>query len=154
MMTMERQMMPGMMSAGMMSGMTMNPPMPAATGMNMMVIPRCTMRMEMCDGGMKMTCACEDTMSASMLQNLCTMMKGSMVTCCMMMNGMMMVTCNMMMGMCRFEMTRDGVTMTCTSGDPECCKMIQACCQAMMAMMQSGCTCCLCMNNTPVCCSC
>jgi hypothetical protein len=76
-----------------------------------------------------------------------------MVSCCMMMNGMMMMNCNMMMGMCRFDMTKDGITMTCTSGDPQCCKMIQACCDAMMAMMGAGCACCLCMNNTPICCS-
>ena len=65
----------------MMPGMTMNPPMPAATGMNMMVIPRCTMKMEKCDGGMKMTCVCEDAMSVGMLHNLCTMLSGSMVNC-------------------------------------------------------------------------
>ena len=146
MITMERQMM--------MPGMTMNPPMmPAPTPMNMMVIPRCTMNMEKCDGGMKMICVCEDAMSANMLQNLCAMLSGSMVSCCMMMNGMMMMNCNMTMGMCRCENTKDGITMTCTSGDAACSKMIQACCDAMMAMMESGCTCCLCMNNTPVCCS-
>ena len=145
MMTMERQMM--------MPGMTMNQPMGGTTGMNMMVIPRCTMKMEKCDGGMKMMCTCEDAMSASMLQNLCTMLSGSMVSCRMMMNGMMMMNCNMTMGMCRFDMTKDGMTMTCTSGDKECCKMIQACCDAMMTMMDAGCVCCLCMNNTPVCCS-
>jgi hypothetical protein len=32
--------------------------------------------------------------------------------------------------------------------------MIQACCDCMMAMMQAGCTCCLTMNNMPVCCGC
>jgi hypothetical protein len=146
MMTMERQMM--------MPGMTMNPPMTGTTGMNMMVIPRCTMKMEKCDGGMKMMCDCEDKMSAGMLQNLCTMLSGSMVSCCMMMNGMMMMNCNMTMGMCRFEMTKQGIMMICTSGDANSCKMIQACCDAMMAMMEAGCACCLCMNNTPVCCSC
>jgi hypothetical protein len=145
MMTMERQMM--------MPGMTMNQPMGGTAGMNMMVIPRCTMKMEKCDGGMKMMCTCEDTMSTSMLQNLCTMLSGSMVSCCMMMNGMMMMNCNMTMGMCRFEMTKEGMMMTCTSGDKDCCKMIQACCDAMMTMMDAGCVCCLCMNNTPVCCS-
>jgi hypothetical protein len=127
--------------------------MTGTTGMNMMVIPRCTMKMEKCDGGMKMTCVCEDKMSAGMLQNLCTMLSGSMVSCCMMMNGMMMMNGNMMMGMCRFDMTKDGMTMTCTSGDAQCCKMIQACCDTMTAMMDAGCACCLCMNNTPVYCS-
>ena len=145
MMTMERQMM--------MPGMSMNQPMTGSTGMNMMVIPRCTMKMEKCDGGMKMMCMCEDAMSASMLQNLCTMLSGSMVSCSTMMNGMTMMNCNMMMGMCRFDMTKNGMTMTCTSGDKECCRMIQACCDAMTTMMDAGCVGCLSMNNTPVCCS-
>jgi hypothetical protein len=30
--------------------------------------------------------------------------------------------------------------------------MIQSCCDAMMTMMMCGCTCCISMNNTPVCC--
>jgi hypothetical protein len=30
--------------------------------------------------------------------------------------------------------------------------MIQACCDCMNAMMQAGCTCCMMMNNNPVCC--
>jgi hypothetical protein len=30
--------------------------------------------------------------------------------------------------------------------------MIQACCECMSTMMQSGCTCCVMMNNMPVCC--
>ena len=64
-----------------------------------------------------------------MLQNLCTMMAGGMCSCCMMMNGMMVCCCNMMMGMCKCEMTDGmGVCVTCTSGDKDCCAMIQACC--------------------------
>jgi hypothetical protein len=72
----------------------------------------------------------------------------------MMMNGMMVCCCNLTMGMCKCEMTKDGVCMTCTSGDAKCCDMIQACCDCMCTMMKSGCTCCLVMNNTPVCCCC
>jgi hypothetical protein len=30
--------------------------------------------------------------------------------------------------------------------------MIQACCDCLATMMKNGCTCCLLMNNTPVCC--
>jgi hypothetical protein len=30
--------------------------------------------------------------------------------------------------------------------------MIQACCDCMSAMMEAGCTCCVMLNNTPVCC--
>ena len=146
MMTMERPtmgmqtMMPGMSSA-----------MPAAN-MNMMMIPSCTMKMEKCDGGMKMMCMSDDAMAVSMMQNMAKMLCGGMVSCSMMMNGMMMMTCNMMMGMCKCEMTPKGMMITCTSGDADCCKMIQCCCDAMMAMMMAGCTCCMSMNNTPCCC--
>jgi hypothetical protein len=30
--------------------------------------------------------------------------------------------------------------------------MIQSCCECMAGMMKAGCTCCLMMNGTPVCC--
>ncbi len=147
--TMERN------SMGMMGASTMPAPMMGGmASMNMMMIPRCTMKMEKCDGGMKMMCSCADATAAAMMQNLCTMMGGSMVSCCMMMNGMMMMCCNMAMGMCTCEMTKDGMCMMWTSGDAKCCAMIQACCDAMMEMMKNGCTCCMSMNNTPVCCGC
>ena len=55
-------------------------PMPAGT--NMMMVPRCTMKMEKCPGGMKITCTCDDKMSAGMMQNLCTMLAGGMCSCC------------------------------------------------------------------------
>lgn len=59
---------------------------------------------------------------------------------------------HMMMGMCKCEMTKDGMYFTCTSSDDKCCKMIQSCGESMLAMMECNCTCCLCMNNTPICC--
>src|SRR2546426_511978 len=46
------------------------------------------MTMKQCAGGLTITCTCDDTMSAAMLQNLCTMLAGGLCTCCMMMNGM------------------------------------------------------------------
>jgi hypothetical protein len=91
-------------------------------------------------------------MAVGMLQNLCDMLAGSMMSCCMMNNGMMMACFNMTMGMCKADMMKNGVTITCTSGDEQCCKMIQECCDCMMAMMKCGCSCCLCLNNMPVCC--
>src|SRR5258708_570939 len=123
-------------------------------GMNMMMVPRCTMKMEKMAGGMKMTCTCDDAMACSMMQNLCTMLAGGMCSMCCLMNGMMVCNCNMMMGMCKCEMTEKGMVMTCTSGDKACCDMIQACCDCMSGMMKAGCTCCLMMNNPPVCCGC
>lgn len=136
-----------------MTGMGM-PSMPGmSAGMNMMMVPRCTMMMEKCEGGMKIVCKCDDKMAAGTLQSLCTMLAGTMCSCAMMMNGMMVCCCNMMMGMCKCEMTEDGCVMTCTSGDGDCCKMIQACCDCMTSMMDAGCCCCMMMNNMPVCCS-
>lgn len=137
-----------MMDPKMMMG-TMGAPMPQ---MNMMMMPRAKMTMEKCKDGMKMMCMASDETACAMMQNLCTMLSGGMVSCSMMMNGMMMMNCNMMMGMCKCEMTKDGLCMTWTSGDAMMCKMIQMCCDCMMNMMDCGCTAVMCMNNTPVCC--
>lgn len=149
-MMLERSGMAGMgmpsMSAPAMGSATMTP--------NMMMVPRCIMKMEKCTGGMKITCSCDDKMAASMLQNLCTMLSGSMCSCCMVMNGMVVFCCNLTMGMCKCDMTKDGCTMTCTSGDAKFCEMIQSCCDCMAIMMKDGCMCCMMMNNTPVCCGC
>ena len=109
-----------------MPGMTGGSMSTMPTGSQWLMIPRCTMKMEKCDGDMKITCKCEDKMSCTMMQNLCTMMAGGMCTCCMMMNGMMVCACNLMMGMCKCEMTEKGCTITCTSGDKACSDMIQA----------------------------
>ncbi|MBV9850317.1 MAG: hypothetical protein JO250_11630 [Armatimonadetes bacterium] len=154
MMTMDRGMMgtatigAGMMP-GMMSGMGTMPGM----GMpNMMMMPRCTMSMEMCEGGMRMTCRCEDPMGAQMMQSLCQMMEGAACSCCCLMNGMCLCMCNMMMATCKCEMMDGGVMMTCTSGDMMMAKMIQACGECMMGMMDAGCLCCVMMGGMPVCC--
>lgn len=148
-MTSDRMM--GMMMPGGMNG-TMN--MPMMGGMpNMMMAPRCTMKMEKCTGGMKVTCTSNDKTSAEMMRNLCMMMQGGMMCCCMMMNGMMCCCCNMgMMGTCKIDLMDMGCVMTCTSGDMNCAKMIQACCDCMMGMMMPGCTCCMMMNGMPICC--
>jgi hypothetical protein len=158
-MTSDRGMM-GMPAMGMMPamlGMPMNGMMPGASSMNSamngMMMPRCMMKMEKCPGGMKCTMTCADKTAAEMMKNLCMMMQGGMVSMCCMMNGMPVCMCNMgMMGMCKMEMMDMGCMMTCTSGDPNCMKMIQACCDCMSAMMMPGCTCCMMMNGMPVCC--
>lgn len=143
----------------MMSGMNsmMNSMMPAMSGAmtgGMMMAPRCTMTMEKTQNGMACNCTCEDETSAMMLQNLVRMTQGGMCSMALIMNGMMCCACNMgMMGMCKMEMTDTGCRMTCTSGDPNCMKMIQACCDCMTACMSSGCMCCMMMNGMPICCS-
>ncbi|MBM4072808.1 MAG: hypothetical protein FJ271_28355 [Planctomycetes bacterium] len=129
----------------------------ASTGItptNMMMVPRCTLKMEKCQGGCRITCSCDDKMACSMVQNLCSMLTGGLCTCCVMYNGMPVCTCNLTMGLCKCEMTDSGMCLTCTSGDSQCCEMIQACCDCMCCMMDAGCTCCVMINNTPVCCGC
>jgi hypothetical protein len=121
-------------------------------GTNWLMVPRCTLRLEKGQGGLKITCVCDDRTACSMVQNLCTMLAGGMCSCCVLMNGMTVCTCNLTMGMCRCEATENGVTITCTSGDTQCSQMIQACCDCVSTMMDGGCTCCVLMNNTPVCC--
>ena len=157
-------MMPGMMMAPMMMpmtgampmGMGQMPgmmPMPGMSNMPGMMVPRCTMRMEKMQGGMRVTCTCDDRTAAEMMKNLAMMMAGGMPSMCMMMNGMMSCMCNMgTMGMCKMDMTDMGMTMTCTSADPACMKLIQSCCDCMSAMMMPGCTCMMMMNGMPMCC--
>src|SRR5437879_3006320 len=93
-------------------------PMPgigtASMAPSMMMVPRCKMIVEKMQGGMKVTCVCDDPVARAMMQNLCTMLAGGMCSCCCMMNGMMVCTCNLMMGMCKCDMTKDGCVFTCT----------------------------------------
>lgn len=116
-----------MMDRAAMAGMTSGMPtgMPAAATPNMVMVPRCTMKVEKCAGGMKLTCTCDDPTACAMMQNLCTMMAGGMCSLCCMMNGMTVCCCNLTMGACKVEMTKDGCCVTCTSGDQACCDMIQ-----------------------------
>ncbi len=74
-MTMDRTSMMGV--SGMpMTGTPMNyPTMPATmpTVPNMMMVPRCTVRMEKCSTGVKIHCVCSEAMAVSMAQRFCTM---------------------------------------------------------------------------------
>src|SRR5262249_20187820 len=105
-MMMERAAM-GMMGMATPTGAMGNMPMMAPAGM--MMVPKCTFKMEKCTGGMKITCSCDDTMACTTMQSLCGMLASGMCSCCVMMNGMMVGCCNMMMGMCKCEMTDKGV---------------------------------------------
>ena len=138
----------GMGMAGTMPGM-----MPGMAP-NMMMVPRCTMKMEKVTGGLKLTCTCDDVTACAMMQNLCAVTAGGMCSMTCVMNGVVVCCCNLTMGMCKVEMTKDGCVMTCTSGDKQCEAMIQGCCDCLMACMKAGCTCCLSMGGTPVCCCC
>jgi len=143
-----------MMERGMsMPGMTpgMNPQTPMGTP-SMMMVPRCTISMEKCAGGMKMVCTCDDEIACGAMQNLCKMLAGGMCSCCCTWNGMMMCQCNLCCANCQCEMTKDGCCITCTSGDKKCCEMLQACCECLSTCMEAGCCCYVCFGNTPVCC--
>ena len=151
-MMMERSgMMTGMgpMAPGMMGGTATMPTTP-----QWMMVPRCTMKMEKCKGGMKITCTCDDKMSATMMQNLCTMMAGGMCSCCMMMNGMMVCCCNLTMGMCKCEMTDDGCLhhlhqrrREVLRDDPGLLRVHDGHVQGRLHLLRM-------MNNMPVCCCC
>ncbi len=80
----------GMTSQGMTTPGVTSPTAPS----NWMMVPRCTYKFEKCQGGMKITCTCDDQMARSMMQNLCTMLQGGMCSCCALMNGMMVCCCN------------------------------------------------------------
>jgi hypothetical protein len=138
--------MPGAAPAGM--------PGTAAMPSSWMMVPRCAIKFEKCQGGMKITCACDDATARGVMQNLCMALQGGMCSCCCVMNGILVCNCNLTMGMCKCEMTKDGCCVTCTSGDKACCDMIQSCCDSMAACMKAGCCCCVLMSGTPVCCGC
>ena len=142
--------MPGTGVPGM--GSPVGTPVGMPTTPSWVMVPRCTFKVEKVQGGMKITCSCKDATACAMVQNLCTMLAGGMCSCCCMLNGMMVYCCNLTMGMCKCEPTKDGVTVTCTSGDPRCAEMTQACCDCLSAMLKAGCCCCLLLNNNPVCC--
>src|SRR4051812_16463862 len=63
-------------------------PSVSPTGSNYVMVPRCTYRFEKVQGGLKITCVCDDPMARSMMQNLCTALMGGMVSCCCTLNGM------------------------------------------------------------------
>jgi hypothetical protein len=116
------------------------------------MIPRCEMRVEKCQNGMKIICRCDDEAACGVLQNLCKMLAGGLCTCGCTLNGITICQYNFACGNCKCEYTDEGITITCTSGDKTCCQTIQACCQCLSACIDAGCCCYLSFNNTPVCC--
>jgi hypothetical protein len=119
---------------------------------NWLMVPRCTFKVEKCQGGMKVTCVCEDKLACTMVQNLCQMLAGGLCGCSVTCNGMTVCQFNWTMGLCRWEPTSDGVCFWCTSGDSQCCEMIQSWCDCLCSLLECGCTCCFTVNQTPVCC--
>ena len=96
------------------------------------------MKVEKCQGGMKINCKCDDEVSCATLQNLCKMLCDGMCSCCCTLNGMSVCQCNLTCGICTCECTKDGVCITCKSGDKACCDMIQACCDCLSKCLRAA----------------
>ncbi len=128
-------------------------PSSPATG-NWCVVPRCTIKAEKCQGGLKIRCSCDDEVSCATLQNLCKMLADGTCSCCCTLNGISVCQCNLTLGICTCEYTKDGVCITCKSGDKACCEIIQSCCDCLSKCLESGCCCYVSFHNTPVCCGC
>jgi hypothetical protein len=131
------------------SGVT---PAGSPTVANWQVLPRCTVEFERSKDGFKIHCRCDDEVACGALQNLCRMLSEGLCSVCCSRNGVCVCQCNFTCGRCRCEMTKDGCCITCTSGDKECCEILQACCDSLAKCCKNGCCCYVCFNNTPVCC--
>ena len=126
------------------SGLGASAPSSPGTG-NWCVVPRCTIKVEKCQGGLKLKCHCDDEVSAATLQNLCKMLGDGLCSCCCTLNGISICQCNLACGICTCEVTKDGVCITCKSGDKACCDCLSGC-------LDAGCCCYVSFHNTPVCC--
>jgi len=115
-------------------------------------VPTCTIKIEKCNGGMKITCVCEDELALVRMQDQCKALCQKLCTCCCTMNGLTIFQCNLAMCQCNCEETADGVCITCVCGDESCCDMIEACCDCLCCCMEAGCTCSICFDGTPCCC--
>lgn len=124
---------------------------PAATG-SFLMLPRCTVKIEKCKDGCKIQCSCDDEVACGMLQNLCRMLDTSVCGYSCTHNGQGLCNCSLTCGHCACELTADGCCITCTSGDQQCCELIQKCCECLKCCLDCGCTCCITLNNTPICC--
>src|SRR5262245_20765748 len=136
--------MPGVGPAGM--------PSTSPASSNWLMVPRYTYKFEKCQGGLKIHCHCDDQVARGMMQHLCMALMGGTCSCFCTLNGVTVCGYNFTIGMYKCELTSDGFCVTCTSGDQKCCEMIQSCCDCLSTLCNAGCTCCLLMNNTPVCC--
>jgi hypothetical protein len=129
-------------------------PMPgtAPAAGSFLMLPRCTLKVEKQKDGCKILCSCEDQVATYMLQNLCRMLEGGVCGFTCQLNGQNCCTCSLSCGHCSIELTKEGCSITCTSGDQKCCELIQKCCDCLKCCLDCGCTCCITINNTPICC--
>lgn len=123
-----------------------------APGNRMVMMPRCTMRFEKCDGGFKIHCCCEDQADCATLQELCNLSSDGLCSCCCTKNGIPCCQVFLCWGTVKCELTKDGCCITCTSGDKGCCDMLQACCDCLDRCLHQGCCCYVAFGGTTICC--
>src|SRR5262245_9138337 len=99
---------------------------PASAFPNVCVVPRCKIECEECTDGCKIYCSCDEQVACHTLQNLCRALAGESCCVCCTWNGVTLCQCNFTCCHCRCECTKDGVCISCCSGDKSCCKMIKA----------------------------
>src|SRR5438874_10089335 len=87
------------------------------TAGSFLMLPRCTLKVEKIKGGCKIHCGCDDQVACNMLQNLCRILEGGVCGFSCLLNGQCVCTCSLSCGHCSCELTKDGCTLTCTSGD-------------------------------------
>ena len=88
-----------------------------------------------------------------MMQNLCTMLAGRHVLVLLHAQRHDGVQLQLHDGPVQVRADRDRLLRDLhLAATAKCCEMIQSCCDCLACMCNAGCTCCLLMNNTPVCC--
>ncbi len=115
-------------------------------------VPQCTMKVEKCRDGMKITCTCQDEQGAATLQDACKALSGGKLSFCCTANGAVVCQCNLCICECACTATANGVCFTCTGSEKNCCGMIEACCNCVCACTKAGCECCVCLDDATVCC--
>ena len=101
----------------------------------------CEISFEKCKGGFRIQCCCDDSAECSDLQCLCAAIGEGNCSCCCTRNEKPICTFNLGCDRCKCENTDDGCCITCTSGDAECCEMLEACCDCLECCCQNGCCC-------------
>lgn len=127
-------------------------PTGSPAGANWCVLPRCTIEFQKSANGLKIQCRCEDEVACGTLQNLCRMLSDGLCSCYCCINGISIFQCNLACGICKCEYTKDGCSITCTSGDKNFAAILQSCGESLSRCCESGCYCYVCFNNTPICC--
>ena len=112
---------------------------PAAGPAPWFVVPRCELKWAKSEGGFTLTCRCEDEVATATLHNLCKILAGGACSSSCTYNGIAVCQCNFAVGHTHCEYSKNGVKITCTSGDEKCRELLQACCECCKACCDDGC---------------